>query len=49
MRFKKILKNLKFDNYLPGGHQCPKKFNIIKKYKDNVSMYTIQIHDKLGS
>ena len=29
MRFEKISKNLKFDNFKIYTHQCPKEFNII--------------------
>ena len=50
MRFQKVSKNLKFDNlkiFTYQGHQCPKEFHIICKYKDDVFMYNIHIHDEV--
>ena len=31
---------------IPAWHQCPKKSDVIKKYKDSVFMYNVHIHDK---
>ena len=46
-KYQKILNLIILDFYGPAEHQCPKKFNIIWKYKDNVFMYNIHIHDKV--